>query len=625
MDVEKLLFLDKENMTSVYELEEIRDLSEKAYDHFMHYGEEVLYILHEGKMLGVCSIGDLERFYREDRDELKINRKYTYLKGIDYYNAAAFFERVATVNEIPVLTEDNELLGIIRYEKEESVRNAQRTKLKKARKKLWYKKEIYRFINKTKAKVFLYTISDKEIVERLSESERQILKERKEKADDINWRGLSDEEWKRFWKDEYEEGIVDAMKAEMEQCVPRIENGVAFFPDIKGKCYHFRNGFRVTPNPPSNANRRIYFYGPCFFMGAYCRDDQTIPFYLQSKLNENHDMQCKVLNMGLFGPDYCYARMFTEELTKDDIVIIGYVDFLRLSEKNLSNLLLERNLTDVFLEIKPLTDYLADSPMHCNYIANQKIAESIYQDICAKEILNDSVNDTEGFKLPEKIQDYYINWDVHEYFIEYYGQYGLYREDDSLVKGAIIMNCNPFTKGHRYLIEQALDRVDKLYVFVVEEDKSYFAFQDRFRMVQRGVGDLSDVRVIPSGKYILSKDTFAQYFEKENVQVVENMDYDIRIFGEVVAKELGIKYRFVGEEPFDRVTKAYNETMKRILPEYSVAVVEIPRVMYDEANENVISATLVRKALEEKNWQMIETLCPESTVLYLKNMFDEEK
>lgn len=186
------------------------------------------------------------------------------------------------------------------------------------------------------------------------------------------------------------------------------------------------------------------------------------------------------------------------------------------------------------------------------------------------------------------------------------------------------MNCNPFTKGHRYLIEQARGRVDKLYVFVVEEDKSSFAFKDRFRMVAQGVADLPDVQVIPSGKYILSKDTFAQYFEKENVETVENMDYDLRIFGEVVAKDLGIRYRFVGEEPLDQVTRAYNETMKRILPEYGVSVVEIPRVMSSVESGDVISATRVRKALEEKDWQTVERLCPESTVSYLKQMVDGE-
>ncbi len=97
------------------------------------------------------------------------------------------------------------------------------------------------------------------------------------------------------------------------------------------------------------------------------------------------------------------------------------------------------------------------------------------------------------------------------------------------------------------------------------------------------------------------------------------MDYDIRIFGDIVAPSLRIQYRFVGEEPFDEVTRSYNETMKRILPEYGINIVEIPRMTCDEEEGGVVSATLVRKALEEKNWHIVETLCPESTVMYLKN------
>lgn len=76
------------------------------------------------------------------------------------------------------------------------------------------------------------------------------------------------------------------------------------------------------------------------------------------------------------------------------------------------------------------------------------------------------------------------------------------------------MNCNPFTLGHRYLIEEACSQVDILYVFVVEEDKSYFKFEDRIEMVRQGTKDLKQVQVLPSGKYIISKETFAQYFKK---------------------------------------------------------------------------------------------------------------
>ncbi len=135
-------------------------------------------------------------------------------------------------------------------------------------------------------------------------------------------------------------------------------------------------------------------------------------------------------------------------------------------------------------------------------------------------------------------------------------------------------------------------------------------------MFRRGTVDFDKVKVLPSGKYIISKETFSQYFDKDNVEQVDDMDYDVRIFGEVVAKELGISVRFVGEEPFDKVTRKYNETMKTILPEYGIEVVEIPRVTVDGGQ--TISASAVRKALQEGDRELVESMLPESTIEYLR-------
>ena len=44
--------------------------------------------------------------------------------------------------------------------------------------------------------------------------------------------------------------------------------------------------------------------------------------------------------------------------------------------------------------------------------------------------------------------------------------------------GAIVMNANPFTKGHRYLIEKAAAECGFVYVFVLSEDKSVFSSKD---------------------------------------------------------------------------------------------------------------------------------------------------
>jgi [citrate (pro-3S)-lyase] ligase len=186
--------------------------------------------------------------------------------------------------------------------------------------------------------------------------------------------------------------------------------------------------------------------------------------------------------------------------------------------------------------------------------------------------------------------------------------------DESIVKGSIVMNCNPFTYGHRYLIEKALEQVDILYIFVVEEDKSQYSFDDRFEMVKEGTTDLKNIYIMPSGRYIISNDTFSQYFDKEkDIREIKDMAYDVRIFCEAVCKVFGITKRFVGTEPFDKVTKKYNETMARILPEYGIEFVEIPR---QEIDGMIISASNVRRLISEGKIDDICSLVPESTMKF---------
>ena len=189
--------------------------------------------------------------------------------------------------------------------------------------------------------------------------------------------------------------------------------------------------------------------------------------------------------------------------------------------------------------------------------------------------------------------------------------------------GAIVMNCNPFTLGHEYLVEYAAARVKKLYIFVVEEDKSKFKFADRFKLVQAGVKDFQNVEVLPSGKFIISQKTFSGYFNKENLQdVAVDSSEDVEIFAREIAPSLGITIRFVGEEPEDSVTRQYNENMRRILPQYNIDFCEIPR---REINGEVISAKKVREALHKKDFDKIKKLVPKTTLKFLRENFAEGK
>ncbi len=193
---------------------------------------------------------------------------------------------------------------------------------------------------------------------------------------------------------------------------------------------------------------------------------------------------------------------------------------------------------------------------------------------------------------------------------------GLSNYLDSLEKGtglqvAVVMNCNPFTLGHKYLLETAAKQVDYLHVFIVSEDKSEFSFHDRFELVKHGTEHISNLILHESGDYIISYSTFPTYFLKNTADANKiNAELDLVVFGSRIAPPLGISKRFVGTEPYCAVTKAYNECMKRILPQYGIEVVEIER-------KDGISASKVRAAIKDGNAELIRSLVPETTYKYL--------
>lgn len=183
------------------------------------------------------------------------------------------------------------------------------------------------------------------------------------------------------------------------------------------------------------------------------------------------------------------------------------------------------------------------------------------------------------------------------------------------------MNCNPFTLGHRYLIEYAASKVDWLYIFVVEEDKSTFCFEERIDLVRQGTNHLSNVIVVPSGDWVLSYQTMPIYFEKSK-RKEERVDatMDLEIFARYIAPQLGISVRFVGEEPIDKVTRQYNEQMKKILSGFGIEVEELER---KRCQGEVISASAVRRFIEEGKWGMVQKYVPETTYDYLRRKWSE--
>lgn len=182
--------------------------------------------------------------------------------------------------------------------------------------------------------------------------------------------------------------------------------------------------------------------------------------------------------------------------------------------------------------------------------------------------------------------------------------------------GAAVMNCNPFTKGHRYLIETAAAECDHVYVFVLSEDRSEFSAADRMEMVKLGTGDLKNVTVLPTGPYLISSATFPTYFlqDRDSAQQV-HCALDIEIFHRYFVPKFGITRRYVGTEPLSPMTDLYNRALEEKLPKKGIELRKLPRL---EQDGTPVSASAVRKLLETGDTQTLHKLLPKTTYDYLQ-------
>lgn len=193
----------------------------------------------------------------------------------------------------------------------------------------------------------------------------------------------------------------------------------------------------------------------------------------------------------------------------------------------------------------------------------------------------------------------------------------IYEIKEGETYSALIMNCNPFTLGHKYIVEKAAKENSNVIIFVVEEDKSSFPFQIRFELIKEGVKELKNVTVIPGGNYIISSATFPNYFLRKDDDILkEYTKIDGNVFGRYFCKELNITKRYVGSEPYCNVTNTYNETLKEVLPKYGVKVEVIERY---EIENKAISASRVRELLKEDRLEEVRELVPKTTYEFMES------
>ncbi len=411
-----------------------------------------------------------------------------------------------------------------------------------------------------------------------------------------------------------------------EKYSPDYMDNVMYYPDMldlePGKMRHkdysspyvnVVNGERYTVGNPSESRHSIYLLGSCFFSGYTVEDCETMASFLQKRVNTVYD-DWRVVTMGAMGARiyHIYKKLYEIKFRKGDIVVIDYGVQMPLGEKYK-----KYDITTALKDSDMKDQLYFEAIIHCNHIGYKKLADKLWIIIRDKLAEADAFS-SDSFYLSQPI--YEATGEEQRYHRQAMEYINMVKENtpeswNKGVRGAIVMNCNPFTLGHQYLIRQSAAKVDHLYIFVVEEDKSFFPFQDRIKLVKAGTQNIKNVVVVPSGKLIISTATFPGYFSKDSPGSARvDTSLDVNIFGRYIAAPLGITKRFVGEEPIDMVTRSYNESMKEILPRYGIEVDEIKR---KEKEGGVISASRVRKALQTNDFDLIRKLVPDTTYKYL--------
>lgn len=188
--------------------------------------------------------------------------------------------------------------------------------------------------------------------------------------------------------------------------------------------------------------------------------------------------------------------------------------------------------------------------------------------------------------------------------------------DDRQPIGCIVANCNPFTLGHRYLIEQAAAECAWVHLFILSENKGMFQPDTRLQMAKEGCQDLPNVLIHPTGPYMVSSATFPSYFLKDKDAAARiHCELDIRLFGEEIAPALGVTRRYVGSEPFCPVTAQYNTRMRQLLPGYGVELIELER---KNAGGIAVSASRVRALIQDGATEELTSLLPPSTLKLIR-------
>ena len=372
------------------------------------------------------------------------------------------------------------------------------------------------------------------------------------------------------------------------------------------------NGVRKTLPEHPNGKNRIYLLGTCTVFGFYTQDHKTIASYLQKLLLENN-LDYTVINKGIMQGQFVLNTLITAlqcQIKPGDKIIL--LDCFEGYSSKISDKIIDTSKW--FISDKNSNQHMFfDKPAHCNVAANQ---------IFAKNCFNMIKQQKNSFKEQKSSKSFLnlLNLSLKDDFNKYLMIASIYSHRQELSKytkiqgkkGIVIIYACPFTLGHKHLIDEALKIVNHLFVFVITEFFHGYSMLDRFDMVKNALLNYSNITLIHTENYMVSKQYFPKYGNRSiNVMSSDNLIYEEWLTEKYLYKYLDITYRFLGEEKEDYVTSVLNQVVKKSSAENNIKCIIIPR---KTINNCVISAKTFRAAINSGNIELARKLVPDTTL-----------
>ena len=402
-----------------------------------------------------------------------------------------------------------------------------------------------------------------------------------------------------------------------------IDNGIyKSLQDCSGKFYNVTGGMRMTIGQPTKFSHTAYVFGPCTTRGAMVSDENTIASFLQERFNQAGG-DWIVLNCGVGGGsdlENSYRYVLSLPLKPGDIVFfIESGNFI--NDETIDGKTIFR-LSDELNNQSPIGEWFLDRPAHCNADANRIIADAFFRRAVAHIHATGKSADITALNRFKSSKKIFSDSNELKLYISEISR-SKFNMTNSETAGAILMHCNPMTRGHKYLISEALKLVDYLYVFLLSIDRSDFPYKLRKEMLLQDTQEFMNIRILDCGEFLGSPKVFPAYFTKDSMKHSRiDATKEVMVFCQHIAPALGITKRFVGTENRDFVTRQYNNQLKLILPMYGIDLIEIKRLT--EKGRDV-SAFLTRELIHQKQWDEVRHQVLPHTFKLLRKFCEENK